>query len=43
MLTYPYISLFRPERINDYFDYEEKRKEIYGYNIEDQILWIVEE
>ncbi len=43
VLTYPYISLFRPERINDYFDYEEKRKEIYGYNIEDQILWIVEE
>ena len=42
VFTYPYVSLLRPDQINDYFDYAEKLKEIYGYNIEDQILQITE-
>lgn len=43
VFTYPYVSLLWPERINDYFDYAKKLKEVYDYNIEDQILWITEE
>lgn len=43
VFTYPYVSLLRPDRINDYFDYPEKLEEIYGYNIEDQMLQITEE
>lgn len=43
VFTCPYVSLLWPERINDYFDYAKKLKEVYDYNIEDQILWITEE
>lgn len=43
VFTYPYVSLLWPERINDYFDYDKKLKEVYDYNIEDQLLQITEE
>ncbi|MBS6396198.1 MAG: EpsG family protein [Clostridiales bacterium] len=40
--NYPYISVFRQDAIDQFFPYEEKVKEIYGYNIEDQQLWMIE-
>lgn len=42
VFTYPYVSLFWQDRINDYFDYAEKFKEKYEYNLEDQMIQITE-
>ena len=41
--TYPYISVFNQEKINDYFDYQDGVGNIYNYNVGDQELWRVEE
>jgi len=43
VLTYPYVSVFNQDKINDYFDYAEKLDQVYQYNIEDQQLWMIEE
>lgn len=40
--NFPYVSVFNQDRISDYIPYEEKLTEIYGYNIEDQKLWMIE-
>ena len=42
-LTCPYISVFNQDAILEYIPYEERLWEIYGYNIEDQQLWMIEE
>ncbi|MDO4261031.1 MAG: EpsG family protein [Eubacteriales bacterium] len=41
VLTYPYVSVFDRERINDYLDYEERKEAMYQYNIGDQQLWMI--
>lgn len=41
--NFPYVSVFNQDKIRDYIPYEEKLIEIYGYNIEDQKLWMIEE
>lgn len=40
--NFPYVSVFNQDKILDYIPYEEKLIEIYGYNIEDQKLWMIE-
>ena len=42
VLSYPYISVFNPELINDYFDYESEMQKIYDNNVGDQELWRIE-
>jgi hypothetical protein len=42
LLTYPYISVFDREKINEYLDYSENLENVYRYNIEDQQLWMIE-
>ena len=42
MWNFPYVSVFHPDRIQDYIPYEEKLKDVYDYNIEDQKLWMIE-
>jgi hypothetical protein len=42
LVNYPYISVFRQEKVNDYFHYSEKLENVYQYNIEDQKLWMIE-
>lgn len=41
--NFPYVSVFNRDKILDYIPYEEKLEEVYGYNIEDQKLWMIEE
>ncbi len=41
--NFPYISVFNQDKILEYMSYEDRLEEIYGYNIEDQKLWILEE
>lgn len=43
VLTFPYVSVFDRDRINEYYDYNAKVKKLYDYNIEDQQLWMIEE
>ena len=43
VLTFPYVSVFDRDRINEYYDYDAKVKKLYDYNIEDQQLWMIEE
>lgn len=43
LFTYPYVSVFQQDKINDYFDYSERLGKVYQYNIEDQQLWMIEE
>lgn len=40
--TYPYISVFNQEKINDYYSYEEGMWKIYHDNVMDQELWRIE-
>ena len=40
--TYPYISVFNQEKINDYHNYEEGMWKIYHDNLMDQELWRIE-
>ena len=40
--TYPYISVFNQEKINDYYNYEEGMWKIYHDNVMDQELWRIE-
>ncbi|MBR5509951.1 MAG: EpsG family protein [Lachnospiraceae bacterium] len=42
-LTTPYISIFNQDAVLEYISYEDRLWEIYGYNIEDQQLWMIEE
>lgn len=42
VFTYPYVSLFGQDKINDYYDYAKKLQEKYEYNIEDQMIQITE-
>lgn len=42
-LNCPYVSVFNQDAILEYVPYEERMWEIYGYNIEDQQLWMIEE
>lgn len=41
--NYPYVSIFQPEKINQYFNYEKRFKKMYKYTVEDQELWRIEE
>ncbi len=41
--NFPYVSVFDRDKIMDYIPYDEILWEIYGYNIEDQKLWMIEE
>lgn len=41
--NFPYISIFNQDEILNYMPYEDKLDEIYGYNIEDQKLWMIGE
>lgn len=41
--NFPYISVFDRDEIKEYLPYEKLLWEIYGYNIEDQKLWMIEE
>ena len=38
----PYVSVFQKDAILQYYPYEERLKEIYDNNIEDQQLWVIE-
>ena len=40
--TYPYISVFNPDKMNDYFDYPDRMWKIYQNNVGDQELWRIE-
>ena len=40
--TYPYISVFNPDEMNSYFDYQDGMWKIYRNNVEDQELWRTE-
>ena len=42
LLTYPYVSVLNQQKINDYYDYQEKAELMYEYNVEDQQLWMLE-
>ena len=42
LLTYPYVSVLNQQKINDYYDYQEKTDQMYEYNLEDQQLWMLE-
>ncbi len=42
LFTYPYVSILNPQKINDYYDYQEKTDRMYEYNLEDQQLWMLE-
>ena len=42
LLTYPYVSVLNQQKINDYYDYQEKTDRMYEYNLEDQQLWMLE-
>lgn len=41
--NFPYVSVFNRDEILKYIPYEDKLIEIYGYNIEDQKLWMIED
>lgn len=40
--NYPYVSVFEPDRIQQYFDYDKRFMEQYEANIGDQRLWMIE-
>lgn len=40
--NFPYVSIFNQDDILNYIPYEDKLEEIYGYNIGDQKLWMIE-
>lgn len=42
LFTYPYVSVLNQQKINDYYDYQEKTDRMYEYNLEDQQLWMLE-
>ena len=42
LFTYPYVSVLNQQKINDYYDYQEKTDQMYEYNLEDQQLWMLE-
>lgn len=42
LFTYPYVSVVNQQKINDYYDYQEKTDRMYEYNLEDQQLWMLE-
>ena len=42
LFTYPYVSVMYQQKINDYYDYQEKTDRMYEYNLEDQQLWMLE-
>ena len=42
LFTYPYVSVLNQQKINDYYDYQEKAELMYEYNLEDQQLWMLE-
>ena len=42
LFTYPYVSVLDQQKINDYYDYQEKTDQMYEYNLEDQQLWMLE-
>lgn len=42
LFTYPYVSVLNQQKINDYYDYQEKADRMYEYNLEDQQLWMLE-
>lgn len=42
LFTYPYVSVLNQQKINDYYDYQEKTDRMYEYNLEDQRLWMLE-
>lgn len=39
----PYVSVFDKEEILKYYPYEERVEEVYGDNIQDQKLWMIQE
>ena len=41
--NFPYVSVFNRDEIGEYIPYEKVLWEIYGYNIEDQKTWMIEE
>lgn len=41
--NFPYVSVFDQDKILEYFSYQDKVTEVYHYNIEDQMLWMLEE
>lgn len=42
LFTYPYVSVLNQQKINEYYDYQEKTDLMYQYNLEDQQLWMLE-
>ena len=42
LFAYPYVSVLNQQKINDYYDYQEKTDQMYEYNLEDQQLWMLE-
>ena len=42
LFNYPYVSVLNQQKINDYYDYQEKTDRMYEYNLEDQQLWMLE-
>lgn len=42
VLTYPYISIFNQDKINECIDYSAILDLRYQYNVEDQQLWMIE-
>lgn len=41
--TYPYVSIFNQEEINQYFEYDKRFNTMYKYTVEDQELWRIED
>lgn len=42
VLSYPYVSVFNQDKIDEYYDYAKRLNEVYECNIEDQKLWMIE-